>query len=577
MCEHLPVKGSTTKEEEMERELDYRRIVDFVQQALQIGEDANLDTLLARTLDLFVEAAGAEAGTLYLYDKPRNELVFKVVRGDDSSRALIGTRIPADRGIAGSALTTGAPIFVPNVADDTRWDSRTGELARLRLQTMYCLPLAVQQRPVGVVQVFNLHHGAIDHEDELTVLRVLGANMASVIEKARLLDEAQRRERRTRALADIQARLTTTLDRNELLTLIMTYARDLLEVEATSVWELDDQTSDSTRVLRSHVATGDHGEQIAGMTVPYGQGIIGHVVATGDVVLVPDVSKDDRHYQRVDEKSGFVTRSILCVPLQAPSIQLGAERGMVQSSIIGGAQALNKIGGPFTDDDIELFTAFANLAATVLQLSRLYTDTQRLLMGMIKAFAAAVDARDRYNQQHSQRVSDFSVAIARELGMPSEEVYHVRIGSLLHDIGKIGIPDAVLDKPGRLDDAELIEMRSHTSKGYDIMSQEELRLLLRSELPALLQHHERLDGKGYPHQISGNEITRIARIVGVADVFDALTSARPYKDPWTAERTIEYLTERAGTEFDPDAVAALARARSKGQIQTQGERNTQKS
>jgi putative nucleotidyltransferase with HDIG domain len=267
-----------------------------------------------------------------------------------------------------------------------------------------------------------------------------------------------------------------------------------------------------------------------------------------------------------------VTRSILCVPLQAPSIQLGAERGMVESTIIGGAQALNKINGTFTTDDVELFKSFANLAATVLQLSRLYAETNDLLMGMIKAFAAAVDSRDRYNKQHSQRVSDFSVAIAREIGMPSEEVYHVRIGSLLHDIGKIGIPDAILDKPSRLDDDELIEMRSHTSKGYNIMSQEELRWLLRAELPALLQHHERLDGKGYPLSISGDEITGIARIVAVADVFDALTSARPYKEAWSAERTITYLTERAGSEFDPQAVAALARAHQNGRIRTQLER-----
>jgi putative nucleotidyltransferase with HDIG domain len=185
---------------------------------------------------------------------------------------------------------------------------------------------------------------------------------------------------------------------------------------------------------------------------------------------------------------------------------------------------------------------------------------------MIKALAAAVDARDRYNRQHSQRVSDYSVAIARTLGMSSETVYHVRVGSLLHDIGKIGVPDAVLDKPGRLDDEELAEMRSHTVKGHAILSQQELRWLLRAELPALLQHHERLDGTGYPHAIGGDDISQIGRIVAVADVFDALTSARPYKEPWPADQAIAYLQERVGSEFDPQAVAALAQAFAEGQI-----------
>ncbi|HEU5089059.1 MAG TPA: HD domain-containing phosphohydrolase, partial [Roseiflexaceae bacterium] len=407
---------------------------------------------------------------------------------------------------------------------------------------------------------------AVDEEAELALLAMLGNNMATVVEKARLLDEVQRRERRARALSDIQARLTTTLDRSELLTLIMTYARDLLEVEATSVWELDEQQGEAPPVLRSYVATGPRSHDVTGLCVPAGQGIIGHVVATGEVVRVEDVAHDTRHYAKIDAASGFETRSILCVPLQAPSIQLGPERGMVQATIIGGAQALNKIGGPFSEDDVELFRSFANLSATVLQLSRLYGETHDLLMGMIKALAAAVDARDRYNRQHSQRVSDYSVAIARTLGMSSEAVYHVRVGSLLHDIGKIGVPDAVLDKPSRLDDDELTEMRSHTVKGHAILSQQELRWLLRAELPALLQHHERLDGTGYPHAISGDNISQIGRIVAVADVFDALTSARPYKEPWPAEQAIAYLQQRVGSEFDPQAVTALAQAVAEGQI-----------
>jgi HD-GYP domain-containing protein (c-di-GMP phosphodiesterase class II) len=550
----------------MDHVLDQHRLISILQRALQLAEGNNLGQLLAGTLDLFVEVSQAEAGTLYLYDAARDELIFKEVRGDESSRALINTRLSARRGLSGAALQAQQPMFVDDVRNDARWDSHTAAIAQLELRTVYCLPLLAQGRAVGVVQVFNLPSEAVNDEAELAVLAMLGNNMATVIEKVRLLDEVQRRERRARALADIQARLTTTLDRHELLTQIMTYARDLLEVEATSVWELTEQQGAGQPVLRSYVATGPHGEQVTGITVPYGQGIIGHVVATGRVMLVEDVTSDQRHYQQIDSASGFVTRSILCVPLQAPSIQLGPERGTIAASIIGGAQALNKREGTFSDEDVDLFTSFANLAATVLQLSRLYGETQDLLMGMIKALAAAVDARDRYNQQHSQRVSDVSVAVAQAMGLSSDEIYHVRLGSLLHDIGKIGIPDAVLDKPSRLSDDELTEMRSHTTKGYAIMSQQELRWLLRAELPALLQHHERLDGNGYPHGIAGESITRIARIVAVADVFDALTSARPYKAPWLPEQAIAYLQERAGSEFDPQVVAALAQAYAGGQI-----------
>ena len=545
----------------------YRRAMDVVQRANAIAASAELDELLRRALDLFVEVAGAEAGTLYLYEAATDEIVFSVVKGDTASQALIGARISASRGIAGAAIHSGKPIFVADVQHDERWDRSIGELANRDLRTAYCLPLALPGRTVGVVQVFNLAAEAIDEDEELALLQLLANCMVNEIEKTRLLAEARNRERRLEALVDIISRLTTTLDRDELLTQIMAYARDLLDVEATSVWELDEQRS----VLVLHVATGERGAALRETTVPVGEGFIGQAVAEGRNLLVQDATLDPRHYRQIDQQSGFVTRSVLTVPLRSPNIQLG-ERGALAEAIIGGAQAVNKRGGTFSPDDVALFEALAAQAATVLRLARLYGDTQKLLVGMIKALAEAVDARDRHNRQHSQRVADFAVAIAEQLGMQRSEMYHVRLGSLLHDIGKIGVPDAILDKPGRLTEDELAEMHSHARKGYEILSQEELRWLLREELPALLQHHERLDGTGYPQQLSDSAISRIGRIVAVADVFDALTSERPYKPGWEVERALSYLQERKGTEFDPACVDALSAARASNMLKTQKER-----
>jgi HD-GYP domain-containing protein (c-di-GMP phosphodiesterase class II) len=557
----------------VERELTssgYRRVIDAIRRANTIAATNELDALLDQMLDLFVEVASAAAGTLYLYDADRDELIFKVVKGDPHSRGLIGTRFPAARGIAGAALHGRAPIFIPHVADDPRWDRRLGELSELRLETMYCLPLIVREQPVGVVQVFNLPAAAVDEDEDLALLQDLGDRMASEIEKTRLLGDAQQREKRLSALVDIISQLTTTLERDRLLTLIMNHARDLLEVEATSVWELDRQSG----LLRLHVATGDRGERLKAVTVPVGQGIIGHVVETGERVLVDDVTTDPRHNKQVDAESGFVTRSILSVPLRSPSIDLGPQRGKVPESIIGGAQALNKRnGGSFSEDDIALFEALAGQAATVLQLARLYDDTQKLFEGVVNVVAGAIDAKDPYTQGHSQRVSDYSVAIAEELGLTREEIYHIRLGGILHDVGKIGVPDAILKKPDRLTDDEMDEMRQHPTKGYEIMRKEELRWLLREELPALLEHHERLDGRGYPRGLAGKEtISLIGRIVAVADVFDALTSDRPYRAGMPAEDALAILRRGAMKEFDPDCVEAFCRARAKGKALTQRER-----
>lgn len=558
----------------MDRELtsfDYRRVIDTIRRANAIAANNDLDALLDQMLDLFVEVASAEAGTLYLYDADTDELIFKVVKGDPQSQVLIGTRFPSARGIAGAALHERTPVFIPDVALDPRWDRRIGELSGLPLTTMYCLPLLVRDAPIGVVQVFNLPPTAVDEEEELALLQDLGERMASEIQKAHLLAEANKRQRRLNALVDIISQLTTTLERHELLTRIMNHARDLLEVEATSVWEVDEQADPP--VLRLHVATGERGERMAEVTVPLGQGIIGQVVASGERILVGDVTKDDRHYKQVDEQSGFVTRSILCVPLRAPSIQLGQERGVLHASVIGGAQALNKLnGGAFTQDDIDLFETLASQAATVLKVARLNEETYQLFKGVIKVVAGAVDAKDPYTQGHSQRVSEYAVAIAEELGLPLEQIAHVEIGGILHDVGKLGVPDAILNKVGGLSADEFDEIKKHPSKGHEIMSQEELRWLLREELPALLQHHEREDGSGYPQHLVSEQIAPIGKIVHVADVFDALTSDRPYHEGRSVEVAFAILLKGIGSEFDASCVQALLRAREKGRVLTQRER-----
>src|SRR5207249_8567656 len=121
------------------------------------------------------------AGTLYLYDSATDDLIFKVVKGDSESQRLIGTRFPAERGVAGTALRTNQPIFIADVDRDPRWDRRLGELSALKVYTMYCLPLVLQDRPVGVVQVFNLPAAAVDDEEELAVLNLLGNRMVSEI------------------------------------------------------------------------------------------------------------------------------------------------------------------------------------------------------------------------------------------------------------------------------------------------------------------------------------------------------------------------------------------------------------
>jgi HD-GYP domain-containing protein (c-di-GMP phosphodiesterase class II) len=170
-------------------------------------------------------------------------------------------------------------------------------------------------------------------------------------------------------------------------------------------------------------------------------------------------------------------------------------------------------------------------------------------------------------------VSDFSVAIAEQLELPPEDIYRVRVGSMLHDVGKIGVDPQVLKKPGRLTDTEFQEMQRHPLYGVKLFQEAGLSELLAEELMALAQHHERLDGRGYPAGMKGEEISRMGRIVAVADTFDALTSDRPYRNALSVEEAFAILEKGAGTELDAQCVHALMQARAKGKIRVQHERD----
>ncbi|NTV62608.1 MAG: GAF domain-containing protein [Oscillochloris sp.] len=546
--------------------------IEVIQRANQIAASTELDALLDKMLGLIISVTEAEAGTMYLYDAVAHELEFKVVYGSAASERLVGMRISADRGVAGIALRSAQPLFIDDVANDSRWDRATGELTGTRVRTMYCMPLILRGQPVGVVQVFNLAPETCDEPEELALIELLCSRLVTEVEKARLLAEAEQRTRRHQALVEIISNLTTNLDGETLLNRIMTHACDLLGVEATSIWLRDEQSGD----LVLHLATGEKREHMIASRVPAGQGIIGHVVSKGETVVSNDVNADQRFYRTIDEQSGFHTRAILCVPMRAAKIMLGGERGEVAEQVIGGAQALNPFGNrPFSPDDVSLFESLASQAATVIRLSRLYAETEKLSTRIIDAITGAIDLKDPYTHGHSQRVSEFSVAIAEELGLPHNEIYRIRISSKLHDVGKIRVPDSILNKPDRLSEDEFSEMRQHPTYGLEFLEQNGLLELdlLRDCWQALSQHHERLDGRGYPNGLTGDQITLIGRIVAVADVFDAITSHRPYRPAMPIEKALGILRSAAGSELDPACVEALVRARANGRILTQDERS----
>jgi len=182
-------------------------------------------------------------------------------------------------------------------------------------------------------------------------------------------------------------------------------------------------------------------------------------------------------------------------------------------------------------------------------------ETRGAYVAAIRALAAALDARDPYTAGHSERVSDLSVRLGTRLGLPDDEIQVLRVGALLHDIGKIGVPDAILQKPGPLTPAEFERIRAHTTLGARILAHVPF---LSAHIPIVELHHERPDGRGYPHGLAGEAVPRLARIVHVADAYDAMTTARSYRGARPPADAVAEICRGAGTEFDAAVAQALA-------------------
>lgn len=347
------------------------------------------------------------------------------------------------------------------------------------------------------------------------------------------------REESQRALLDAAAAINSNLKLRPLLDSIASMAERVLGAEASSVM-LVDHAKD---VLFWEVARGGKGGQLERMTLALGEGIGGAVARTGRPELIPNAQRDPRLARRFDDATTFVTRSMVCVPMK---------RG---NQVLGVVQVLNKRHGTFDESDVELTQALASQAAIALENAQLYADLDTLFKEVVTALALTVEKRDRYTNGHSYRVMTHTVGLARAVGLSDAEVDEIELAAILHDIGKIGIPDAILNKPERLSRDEYEAMKLHPVIGAEILAPiKGMRRIARF----VKEHHEKIDGTGYMEGLRGEQLALQSKIIAVSDVYDALTfEGRPYRAPLPPERALEIMNEPG--HLDPALVDAFVR------------------
>jgi HD-GYP domain-containing protein (c-di-GMP phosphodiesterase class II) len=349
-------------------------------------------------------------------------------------------------------------------------------------------------------------------------------------------------------LSQLSQILNSTLNYKEIRRRAMEATTRLMKAEAGSLLLVDEEKGQ----LHFEVVSGDKEEDIKTISLNFGEGIAGWVAQHGKPLIVNSPEKDRRFFKGVDEKTEFKTKNIICVPVK------------IKEKIIGVLEAVNKQGGGrFDEEDLSLFTSLADQAAIALDNSRLYRELEEMFFQTADSLADAIEQRDPYTGGHTQRVTLYSQAIGKYLQLKPSERKWLKITSVLHDIGKIGIEDHILKKPERLSPQEFEMIKRHSEIGAKIV--EHIRQL-KEVIPGVKYHHEQVNGKGYPDGLMGKDIPVLAKIVAVADTYDAMTTDRPYRKAMEKEEAIEELKRCSGTQLDKEVVEAFVQAYQRGEI-----------
>ena len=381
---------------------------------------------------------------------------------------------------------------------------------------------------------------------EIVNLAVRFSNkVAAAMENARLHGSEQQKLKETMALMEVARLVTSTLDIDVLLSRLVQITADVCEVGKCSVYIYVTESGRFYPTATFGVLPDSdwemelgEGVQPADLTDEDVESLFNHQVAICEPQLSPFIPRG-----RIEDT---LTRSVVLVPIFSRENLLGM---VVLFS--------SKEGDEFESDDLNMVTGIAGQAAVALENASLYEDLEMSYFSTVKALARAIEVKDPYTYGHSERVTDYAMAIARKLELSEWECRNVKYAAALHDIGKIGIARKILNKPGALSEEEFVHVKTHPQLGDSII---EPVTFLQAPREIILHHHERFDGKGYPDGLAGEQIPLGARILAVADSFEAMMSDRPYRKALPVAEAVRELELNAGRQFDPVVVKAFMAA-----------------
>ncbi|MBN1538384.1 MAG: GAF domain-containing protein [Anaerolineales bacterium] len=482
----------------------------------------------------------SDGGAILLLDNEKQ--IFTVTQAEGNFLSELGKSFPSNEGGSGQVLRSRQPFITPDYSSMPFKASGLVNIANSG--PMAIVPLQSENEFLGVFIASreNAPHTQPFTDGDVRLLSAMAEMAGTALRRAWLFDDVQRHLRHTQALHDIQLTVASSFDLKVTLNVFLEHTLTQLEVDAASVFLLDPHTLTLEYAAGRGFRTYNLDRSRRRLDDNYAL----RAALERKMISIPNIDEDASDFSHtpfiIDE--GFV--SYFGIPFIAKGQVKGVLEVYTRTPLhpnIEWMSFLETLAGQVAIA-IDNLALFKDLHSSNTQLTLAYDAT-------IQGLSRALDLRDKETEGHTQRVADMTLRLARAFGMMDNELVHVRRGALLHDMGKMGIPDSILLKPGPLTEEEWEIMRLHPVYAYEMFSPIEY---LRPALDIPYYHHEKWDGTGYPEGLKGDEIPLAARLFAVVDVWDALTSERPYRPAWSNEKALDYIREQSGKHFDPRAV-----------------------
>ncbi len=538
----LSISEDITDQIQLERDakahLDRLEAISKLSTRMQIP--SSLDEMLPVLLTIFLETVDAPMGSIWLYKPEREELVPVYYEGGGyDNRILVDEPLRPGKGIPGFVFLTQEPHITQNYNEDPWFTEQKKGLLHSTLGGI-TLPLRTTNSVIGVINISFPSERYISDEDVklLTTLSELAGNSIQTIS---LKDQTEQRLMRLSALGSIDRAISSSFDMMVSFEILVSNVISQLKMDAADVL-LYNQYS---QLLEYSTGQGFFTEAIKSAVLRLGESLAGKAAVTREMVVVKNLVDSDVSFANKQlGEEGFV--SYYGVPL----IAKGELRGVLE--------VFSRTQHTPDDDWINFLKALAEQAAIAIDNTEMFENLRRsnMELGMaynatIEGWSRALDLRDKETEGHTLRVTEITERLARAFNLPDNQIKYIRWGALLHDIGKMGVPDGILLKPGPLNDEEWVVMKMHPRYAFEMLAP--IGYLAQAiDIPYC--HHEKWDGTGYPRGLKAEQIPLSARIFAVVDIWDALSSDRPYRKAWPQEKVIEHIRSLSGTHLDPKVV-----------------------